>query len=353
MLLSKLNHFVGLHRAALLLGMAALPTSMLLTGCSGEPESSAQQAASINVPLIILQAEDVAEHTISSGSVTSDKRISISSRLSGYIGNIAVREGDHVKQGDALFRVDPVDVTQVVNQARADLGNATVDLKRYQSLLRENAVSKQQFDQVKLRYTLAKSKLAQAENQLQYAEVKAPVDGTVVKKLLNTGDLASPGSAVLILENAQQLSVETHVSERFIAAIHAGDKASVELASLPQPLAAVVRQVVPAADPLTHQFLVKLSLPQMPEILPGMFAEVRFAIGDRKALLLPASAIVERNGLHGVYVADADNILHYRLVRPGRKINGRIEILAGLNAGDRVAEEIRPEMLSGMKVSGA
>jgi len=342
MLLSKLNSIAVL-----------MVTTALLAACSHEPEGSAPHVAVINVPLITLQAEDVSEHTISSGSVTSDKRISIASRLSGYILNIAVREGDHVKQGDALFRVDPVDVMQTVNQARADLRDAETDRARYKALLKENAVSRQQFDKVQLRYTVAKSKLAQAENQLQYAEVKAPVDGTVVKKLLNTGDLASPGATVLILENAQQLSVETHISERFIAAIHEGDEASVELASLRQPLKAVIRQVVPAADPLTHQFLVKLSLPQMPEVLPGMFAEVRFAIGSRKALLLPASAIVHRHGLHGVYVADADNILHYRLVRPGRKIDGRIEALAGLNAGDRIAVEIRPDMVSGMKAFGS
>lgn len=331
---------------------AILATTALLTACSHGPEDDAVQAAGINVPLITLQSEDVSEHTISSGSVTSDKRISIASRLSGYIGNIAVREGDRVKQGDALFRVDPVDVMQTVNQARADLGNAKADLKRYQSLIRENAVSKQQFDQIKLRYTLAKSKLTQAENQLQYAEVKAPVAGTVVKKLLNSGDLASPGAVVLVLENAQQLSVETHVSERFIAAIHEGDEASVELASLSQPVKATIRQVVPAADPLTHQFLVKLSLPEKPEILPGMFAEVRFSIGNRKALLLPAAAIVQRHGLHGVYVADADNILHYRLIRPGRITDGRIEALAGLNDGDRIAAAIHPGLVSGVKASG-
>jgi len=330
-----------------------LAATTMLAACSHEPEGDAVQNAGIDVPLITLQAEEIAEHTISSGSVTSDKRISIASRLSGYIGNIAVREGDRIKQGDALFRVDPVDVMQTVNQARADMGNAEVDLKRYQSLLKENAVSKQQYDQIKLRYTLAKSKLTQAENQLQYAEVKAPVDGTVVKKLLNSGDLASPGAIVLILENSQQLSVETHVSERFIAAIHEGDEASVELASLQRPLKAVIRQVVPAADPLTHQFLVKLSLPQMPEVLPGMFAEVRFVIGSRKALLLPLSAIVQRHGLHGVYVADADNILHYRLIRPSREISGRIEALAGLNDGDRIAAEIRPDMISGMQASGS
>jgi len=179
------------------------------------------------------------------------------------------------------------------------------------------------------------------------------VDGTVVKKLLNTGDLASPGATVLILENAQQLSVETYISERFIAAIHEGDEASVELASLRQPLKAVIRQVVPAADPLTHQFLVKLSMPQMPEVLPGMFAEVRFAIGSRKALLVPLTAVVERHGLHGVYVADADNTLHYRLIRPGREIDGRIEALAGLSDGDRIAAEIRPDMVSGMQASGS
>jgi len=329
-----------------------LAATAMLGACSHEPEGDAGQNVSINVPLITLQAEDVAEHTISSGSVTSDKRISIASRLSGYIGHISVREGDRVKQGDALFRVDPVDVMQTVNQARADMGNAEVDLKRYQSLLKENAVSKQQFDQIKLRYTLAKSKLTQAENQLQYAEVKAPVDGTVVKKLLNSGDLASPGAIVLILENSQQLSVETHVSERFIAAIHEGDEANVELASLGQPLKAIIRQVVPAADPLTHQFLVKLSLPVEPEIMPGMFAEVRFTIGSRKALLLPAAAVIQRHGLHGVYLVDADNVLHYRLIRPGRETDGRVEALAGLSDGDRIATTIRTDIASGMKVSG-
>jgi len=348
MLLSKLKRLTTLNYAA-----ALLPAAMLLASCSHETDDAVQQIKSINVPLIILHAEDVTGHAISSGSVTSDKRISIASRLSGYIGNIAVREGDHVKQGATLFRVDPVDVLQTVNQARAELRDARTDLQRYQSLLKEKAISRHQFGKVQLRYTVAKSKLAQAENQLQYAEVKAPVDGIVVRKLLNTGDLASPGATVLVLENAQQLSVETHISERFIATIHEGDEASVELASLRQPLKAVIRRVVSAADPLTHQFLVKLSLPQMPEILPGMFAEVRFAIGSHAALLLPAAAIVQRHGLHGVYVADADNILHYRLIRPGREINGRIEALAGLKDGDRIAAEIHPGMVSGMQASGS
>lgn len=344
-----------IHRSARLL--LALP-AVLLAACSHESEPVSQAHPGIDVPVITLQAQDVTEHTISSGSVTSDKRISIASRLSGYIGNIEVREGDHVKQGAPLFRVDPVDVTQAVNQAKADLRDAEADLNRYESLLKENAVSKQQFDKVRLRYTLARSKLAQAENQLQYAEIKAPVDGTVVKKLLNTGDLASPGAAVLILENAQQLSVETHVSERFIASIHEGDAASVELASMHEPVKAVVRQVVPAADPLTHQFLVKLSLPASPEILPGMFAEVRFTIGTRSALLLPPAAIVQNHGLHGVFLLDANNILHYRLVRPGREIvdgkgNVTMESLAGLKDGDRIAAEVRPGMVSGMKVTGS
>jgi len=348
MLLAKLKNTLVLRSAITL-----LPVLGMLASCSHEPETAPQQTSSIDIPLITLNAEDVAEHTISSGSVTSDKRISIASRLSGYIGNITVREGDSVKQGDSLFRVDPVDVLQAMNQAKADLRDAAADLERYQSLLKENAVSKQQFDKVRLRHTLAKSKLAQADNQLQYAEVKAPVDGTVVKKLLNTGDLASPGATVLVLENAQQLSVETHISERFIAAIHEGDEASIELASLREPLKAVIRQVVPAADPLTHQFLVKLSLPKMPEVLPGMFAEVRFAIGTRKAILLPSAAIVQHHGLHGVYLADSDNILHYRLIRPGRSIEGRIEALAGVNNGDRIAAEVRPDMVSGIKANGA
>ncbi len=345
---TKPKAFAGFSATASLFFVA-----LLISACSHTPEDTTQQAASIDVPLITLQNQELARHTISSGTVISDKRISIASRLTGYIGGIEVREGDHVKQGQVLFHVDPVDVAQSARQARADLRDAEADLRRYTALLKAKAVSRQQFDKVRLRATLAKSRLAQAENQLQYAEVKAPVSGTVVKKLLNAGDLASPGAPVLILENAQQLSVETHVSERFIAAIHVGDTASVKLASMQAPIKAVVRQVVAAADPLTHQFLVKLSLPPGPDVLPGMFAEVRFTIGTRQAILLPPAAIVERNGLHGVYVADRNNILHYRLIRPGREIDGRIEALAGLSAGDRIAANIPPQLVSGMKVTGS
>ncbi|MDQ6971126.1 MAG: efflux RND transporter periplasmic adaptor subunit [Mariprofundaceae bacterium] len=327
-------------------------TTLLLAACSPEQEAVVQEFPDINVPLLTVQQEAVNEHTISSGTVISDRRISIASRLSGYIHNIAVREGDQVKQGDALFRVDPVDVMQVVHQTRADLRDATTDLERYRSLLKDQAVSRQQFEKVRLRHTLAKSKLTQAENQLQYAEVKAPVDGTVVKKLLNAGDLASPGSSVLVLENPRQISVETHISERFISAIHEGDAATVVLASLTEPLQAGIRQIVPAADPLTHQFLVKLSLPLRSEVRPGMFAEVRFAVGTRQALLLPAHAIVNRHGLHGVYVADADNRLHYRLVRLGQTMGKRIEVLSGLHDGERIAATISPDMRSGMRASG-
>ncbi len=323
---------------------------VMLIGCGDKAVESAVEPESVAASLMILNAETVASHYVTSGVVVSDQRISVSSRLSGYIREIAVREGDRVVEGQLLFRIDPVDARQAYEQAQAQLSDALTDFRRYQSLLAEHAISQQQFDKAKLRYTVARSQLLQAKNQLQYAEVKAPVSGVVVEKHASAGDLASPGRAVLVLDNPAQLLVETHISDQFIAALHEGDEADIYLPGSKKRVTGVIRQIVEAADPVTHQFLVKVAMKSATDVFPGMFAEVRFAVGQRKALLLPTEVLVHRAGLDGVYVVDDDGVIHYRLVRLGETFDGQVEVLAGLQAGDTIAWSAGKPLSSGMRV---
>jgi len=331
----------------------ALVAALGLSACGDDAGERAQGApqAGVKARAVKLEAVSLPETYATSGVVTSDHRVAVSSRLSGYIREIAVREGERVKQGQLVFRVDPVDARQAYEQALADLRDAENDLKRFESLLAEHAVSQQQFDKVKLRWTVAKSKLVQAKNQLRYAEVKAPVGGVVVEKRANVGDLAAPGNPVLVIEDPGSLLVETHVSEQYIAALHEGDPVQVWLPAAKRELTGRIRQIVKAADPVTHQFLVKLALEKDAGVLPGMFVEVRFAVGSRKGVLLPAAAVVRRAGLDGVYVLDARGVAHYRLVRLGQAREGGYEVLAGLHAGDVVAWREGGGLHTGVKVS--
>jgi len=310
----------------------------LLTGCSGH----GGHAVTEKHPLVEARTASVREievprYSITSGTVASDHRVMISSRLTGYIRAVRVREGERVHKNDLLIRIDPVDARQALAQALADLADARADFRRFKSLLAQKAVSRQQFDKVAMRYKIARARVARARNQLSYAEIRSPVDGIVVRKMAHAGDLAKPGAPLLSIEDPRLLLVETDASEQVVSFLHHDAPVDLSIPAIGEVRRGHIRQLVSAANPVSHKFHIKISLDNPAGIHPGMFVEVRFRIGRRRAIVVPAAAIVHRYGLTGVYVVDRKGIVHYRLVRLGPAGDGDVEVAAGLHAGERVA----------------
>jgi len=330
--------------------VALLLAATGLVACSDDSGPSSDTPQTSIARTFSLSVSEMPIRYVTSGTVTSDHRVSIGSRISGYIREMNVREGDLVKAGQILVRVDPVDAKQALIQAKADLADAKADLQRYDELLKDGAVTTQQTAKVKLRYKVAKSHVEQARNQLSYAEVRSPVAGVVVEKRMSQGDLAAPGVAILTIEDPTSLLVETYVSERFVSRIHEGDRVDINIASLKQSRQGIVRQVVQATGAVSHQFLVKIALPAAGEVHPGMYAETGFHVGTRQALLIPQAAIILRSGLHAVYLLNDESIAQYRLLRLGTEQGDDIEVLAGLHAGDVIAWNGSPALKSGMKI---
>jgi RND family efflux transporter MFP subunit len=324
---------------------------LFLQGCEQQSsEIQVQQAVITKASTLSVQSVEIPARHVTSGTVTSDHRVSINSRMSGYIRKLPVREGDKVKKGQVLVRVDPVNARQVLIQAQADLSNARAELKRYEELFRVRAETQQQLDRVRLRYKVAKSQVEQARNQLSYAEVRSPVDGVVVEKRLSKGDLASPGAAILILEDPASLLVETHVSEQFVSGIHEGNKVEIEIPSLRRTFPGIVRQVVQAADAVSHQFLIKIALQSYEDVHPGMYAQVGFSVGSRMALMIPQAAVIKRAGLNGIYIVDNQDIARYRQIRIGQAKADSVEVLAGLHDGGVIVWNGNPSLRTGMLV---
>ncbi|MDQ6964278.1 MAG: efflux RND transporter periplasmic adaptor subunit [Mariprofundales bacterium] len=334
--------------ALLLLVSHVVPTSVVAAeGDSGDAPYGAGS------PYVTVAPVQVPIHYITSGTVTSDHRVAVGSRLSGYIHDLTLREGDRVASKQLLFRVDPVDVRQRLAQSQAELADAKSDLQRFRILLKNRAISRQQFDKVKLRFAVATSKVKQARNQLKYAVVRSPLDGVIVEKRQHNGDLASPGSVVLMIENTTEMAVDTRVSDQFVARIHVGDHPLVRMREIPYPLRATVRQVVPAADSRSHQFLVKLTLPSGSPGRPGSLVEVLFTTGSREVLALPVSTVVHRHGLDGIYIVDNQGVVHWRLVRLAAALaDGMVEIAAGVAAEMRVVDHPAVTLRSGDSVDG-
>lgn len=314
--------------------------------------TSAQVDVLDNEGIISVVAQSrVAMTEIIPGSIVPDQQSKIASRLMGYIRNLNIQVGQSVKEGQLLFAIDPTDINSqirqaqaAVAQARAALADAKADYERFSKLYKQQSVPQQQFDKMKLQYQVAQENLSaaeagqeQAKGQMRYADVKAPFDGVVVQKLAVTGDLAAPGNPVLVLENRQLMSVQVEVSSDLYRLLKLGDNAVVTIEGRDNVITGVISNLVGAANPMTRTHTVKLSLSGSPVgINSGAFARVAFNRGERTTLMVPASSVVTRGGIVGLFVVGDDGMARFRMVRTGLSQGDKIEIQAGLEAGEKV-----------------
>lgn len=344
------------------LTLSVLASAMALTGCDQQDEHAAKQEAhqTIEATLTTVQLGSVPMKSVVPGTVVSDQKAQIASRLIGYIKDLNVKEGQQVKRGEILFRIDSTDIKSQIAQANsayqqaiAALDDAKLDYDRFTKLYKEDSVSKQQYDKIRLQYSVAqenlsaaKSGLDQAKSQLNYANVKAPFDGIVVQKMAEAGALASPGQPVVVIENLQSISVQTEVAGDLYAALSPGDEATVLIDGQDKPVTGTIYTLVGAANPKTRTHTVKLSLPSISGVNTGTFARVSFTRGERQTVMVPESALVVRTGVEGVFVV-RDGKAYFTMVRTGMKLNGQVEIQAGLDLGEKIVVDNNQSLLNG------
>jgi len=358
------------QRIPSLLSLSAIGLALGLTLGCGErktsEESTAQVGRTLAADVHTVQKVAMTQRIEVPGTVASEDQVQVASRLMGYIREIKVQEGQPVKAGQLLFVIDPTDIQGQVNQTRAGLAQAEAaladaqsDYERFGALYKEEAIPKVQWDKVRLQHQIAQQQVAAAKaglgtasSQMRYASVTAPISGVVTQKMANAGDLAAPGRPVVVIEGLKKLQVITSVSDEVFAQIKPGDKVSIDPDGKGSNLEGVIALVVPAADPVSHTHLVKIDLPKTSGLESGNFVRVGFGIGNREGIRIPASAVVERAGITGVFVIDANGIARFRMVREGFADNGHVEIQAGLTPGEQVAVSQTGQLENGDKVSG-
>lgn len=352
-----------MHKLKALFLAAFMAATLGISGCGQEAaETPKPQAQTIEAVISDVKLGTIPMTAVVPGTVVPDQRARIASRLMGYIKDLDVKVGQTVQRGEALFSIDSSDIRSQIaqaqagyQQAQAALADAKLDFDRFQKLFKEDSVSKQQFDKIRLQYSVAQENLAaaksgldQAKAQLKYANVEAPFDGVVVEKMAVAGDLAAPGNPILSIENLNSLSVQTEVSGELFAALRNGDKALVMIDGQ-SVMEGTIYTLVGAADPRTRTHTVKLSLPAGKNINSGTFARVSFTQGERQTLMVPKSAVVTRAGIEGVFVVEEGKSF-FHMVRTGVAIGDEIEIQAGLALGEKVVIENNQSMLNGDNV---
>jgi RND family efflux transporter MFP subunit len=330
------------------------------------------------------------------GTVVAGITSDLAAKVMGTVERIAVHEGDRVKKGDLLIALDDRQARAQLAQAEAafleanqaltaaasarDAARAAADLAattltRYEALKREESVSAQEFDEVAARnrqaqaakdqadamvaaatsrVSQAKAAVASAEVTLADTRIVAPHPGIVTGKLVDEGDLATPGRPLLVLETARGYRLDVVLPEEYLDRIRLGQTVEVTVPAVNlTALQGTVTTIVPAADPESRSFLIKVSLPPETTVKSGMYARIAVPFGEGDQILIPQSAVLRRGQLTGLYVVDGEGIAHFRLIRLGRPYQDLVEVLSGIGDGDRYVVEPGPTLVDGARVEAA
>jgi membrane fusion protein, multidrug efflux system len=319
----------------LVAGLTAALTQTFV-GCGHKSERNelpSLPAASVRAQIVESKKRVATEEVV--GTVRAKLRSVIEAKVSGRIEQMLVVPGQQVKAGEVLAVIDAREVQARYDQAVALRQQAEADLKRLTTLFEQKILSQAEFDNAQAKARVAVAGVAEAETMLGYTKVTAPFAGVITRKHADVGDLASPGKALLEMEDSTALRLEADVPEAVVGKLTLGDKLPVRISALEKELEAVVSEIAPAADPGSRTFLVKLDLPSTLGLRAGQFGRVAMPVGETAALRVPAAAVVQRGQMEIVFVVN-DGKAQLRLVKTGKRIGSEVEVVSGVSAGEKI-----------------
>jgi RND family efflux transporter MFP subunit len=295
------------------------------------------QPLPVDAVVLTIETEMVPTRVSVPGTVSSERMINLSSRLSAYVDDVHVSAGSPVKKGELLIALDQRELQKQLEAAEAQLTLAQTAFERAKRLLETNATTQQAFEGALSAYKSASAAVDQVKVMLTYTRITAPLDGVVTDRLVEPGDLASPGQVLVSVYDPSRLRLEVPVPARLISHLPVGQEVDVKLDLGDRVLKGTVTEVVSAFDPVTRTRRVKVRLNDSADdaVLPGMYGKLLLDTDPHEAVLLPAGAIKRIGQLESVGVVRNGRIVR-RLIRSGQVIDGRREVLSGLAAGEQV-----------------
>ena len=342
-----------------------LLSALFWAGCQGSEHTPAgvNRPPVTGVTLSRVVPASVDSYYQTSGTIRAKTTSTVAGRSMGAITSLQFREGDQVKAGQLLLTIEDRDLTQRVAGAEAayqeaqkaleaaeqNRSLATVTYDRYKNLYQQKVITQQEMDQVETQKKVAQSEyervramverskagLEEARINLGFAQVRAPISGLVTEKKIDQGSLATPGQPLLTIEDNSQLRVEAFIDEQKAGQFKRGLPVIVIPDATGERLSGVIEEIVAAVDPATRTYVIKIPV-KGARLKSGLYCQVLIPDGKKEAILLPRQVVVERGQLEGVFVVDAQGVMTYRLIRTGKAMGDKVEVLSGLKGGEQV-----------------
>lgn len=306
-----------------------------------------------------------------SGSVEASQTAMIATRIMGTITQMDVKIGDRVRKGQVLFTVNSDDIRAkrsqteaAISQAEAQLRNARKDYDRFTALYQQQSATAKELENVQLQFEAAKANLEAAtqmrnevDASLGYARVRAPFDGIITAKNAEAGGIANPGIPVLTLENAGGFRVAANVPETEVSNIRLGDSVTVVLNSINRSFPGTIGEINPSSRFNGGQYAIRINIPhnQFGGLYAGLYARVTVVAksgtsAERGKLLIPVSALVQKDQLTGIYTPGQSGTAVLRWIRIGKKYGQEVEVLSGLDKDETFIVKAEGRLYNGAAI---
>jgi len=351
--------------------------ALLVCGCqnSGSEEKIAPKASKVAEPAMVkvvaVKRGDISVPISATGAIFPEYESKIGPKISGTIEIVHVDEGDQVKKGQTLARLDQKDLLIAVRQGQAavrvaeaqlkeaevKVGNLRRERERLANLFQKNVISQQRYDDIDTAYSMAvvrveviraqilscRENLAMAEQKLKDTVIVAPFSGLIVKRFINQGEFVStmPPSPLFLIMNIDRIKTEVGLPEIHLARINIGNPVEVKVDTYPGiTFRGKISTINPMVDPVSRAFKIKVEIPNKDHRLkPGMFARAKIYPEIHKdALIVPFKSVMKREGSTVVFVIDGDTV-SLRAVTAGINNEREIEVIDGLGEGEEVVIE--------------
>jgi multidrug efflux system membrane fusion protein len=367
------------RRSAVIACLLAMGISALLSGCGGKGPEGAPKGPPVvvkGVGLETVSEKAIPDEVEAVGTVRARNSSVIAARIAGTVTSLRVREGERVSRGTLLLTIEAAEsiagaagaragaeeALRGVDDFRARKRLADATFGRYSALFREQAITRQEFDGKRMERDVATQGVARAEARLVqaregaraagavagYTRVTSPITGIVTSKASEVGITVFPGTPLITVEEEGNYRLEAAIPESLMGKVRPGDEVRVFIDGI-GGMKGNVAEVVPAIDPASRTFMIKVDL-SVKGLRSGIFGRAYLTMGSRQGMTVPKIAVKEQGALTSVWVVGKDNIARMRLVRAGRIIGDRVEILTGISPGERIIVSGVEKVIDGAKV---
>ena len=323
-------------------GLPAVLGVLLLGACqSGTPsedEDSGEDTPPVPVEISAPVRGDVYAMYTGTAPIEAYAEADVVAKVAGEVRELLVEEGDEVSKGQVLARLDGERLRLELSESEAKLRKLQRDYERNVDLKAKGLISDGDFEKIKYEMEALEAAFNLASLELDYTQIRAPIDGVIAERFVKLGNTISEGDALFKVTSLDPLVAYLHVPEREYRHIDPGQPVGIEIDALgDEPVVATVTRVSPVVDPQTGTFKITVEITdETRRIKPGMFGRIGVIYDvHENALQIPRSAVIEDQGTASVFVVDDDRAVR-KPVTTGYGNRGMVEITSGLDDGEQV-----------------